>query len=96
MTSLVGTDDIRALGDIELGALLARLEHEEQVVSRRRSTLHNRIDFLRSGGFASTDPAREPLEELVAREHQLSEQRRLLHRQIDAVRSEDSRRRGQR
>ena len=85
-------DDVTALGDAELGILLKRLEREERLVSRRRTTLHNRIDFVRAGGFASTDPTHEQLSTLEAAEAELSEQRHALHRRIDELQAEHSRR----
>ena len=85
--------DPAALGDAELLSLLRRLERDEQSVSRRRTTLHTRIDFVRAGGYASTDPEHESLVRLQATEAELSEHRLALHVQIDALRAEHSRRR---
>jgi len=51
-----GIDEIAALSDAELDMLLSRLEREERQVSRRRTTLHDRIDFVRAGGFAFDRP----------------------------------------
>jgi hypothetical protein len=85
--------DPAALGDAELRSLMRRLEREERSVSTRRNTLHNRIDFVRAGGYASTDPEHESLAELQATEVELSEHRLVLHAQIDALRAERSRRR---
>jgi hypothetical protein len=86
-------DDPAALGDAELLSLIRRLEREEQSVSRRRTTLHTRIDFVRAGGYASTDPEHESIVALQATEAELSEHRLVLHAQIDALRAEHSRRR---
>ena len=85
--------DAGALSDAALDARLRELEREEQSVSRRRTTLHTRIDFLRSGGFASTDPEHESLASLLETERELSENRLELHAQIDALRAERSLRR---
>jgi hypothetical protein len=93
VTTLDHPEDLTALPDPQLGALLASLEREERKVSRRRNTLHGRIDFLRAGGFASATPESDDLDLLLAHEHELSEQRHELHRQIDELRAERSRRR---
>jgi RsiG-like len=87
-----GTDDLRALSDAELNVRLTRLEWEERLVSKRRTTLHARIDFVRAGGFASTDPAHEQLSSLEGAEAELSSQRHALHLQIDELVAERSRR----
>ena len=86
-------DDVTVLSDRDLTVLLAELEREERTVSRRRNTLHNRIDFVRAGGYASAGPGDDPLEMLVETEHELSEQRHALHVRIDELRAERSRRR---
>ena len=85
--------DPSGLSDVELRSRLRQLEREEQTVSRRRTTLHTRIDFVRAGGYASTDPTLEPLADLEARERELSAQRLELHAQIDALLAERTRRR---
>jgi hypothetical protein len=93
LTAPANIDDPTALGDAELLSLLRRLEQEEQSVSKRRTRLHERINFVRAGGYASTDPQHESLVALQATETELSEHRLLLHAQIDALRAEHSRRR---
>ena len=40
------TENVGALSDPDLDALLERLVSEEQVTSKRRETLHNRIEFV--------------------------------------------------
>ena len=85
--------DPSELSDVELRSRLRQLEREEQTVSRRRTTLHTRIDFVRSGGYASTDPTLEPIADLEAMERELSTQRLELHAQIDALLAERTRRR---
>jgi hypothetical protein len=87
-----GTEEISALSDAELGSQLSRLEREERQLSKRRTTLHNRIDFVRAGGYASSDPTHEQLTTLEAAEQDVSERRHELHRQIDLLRAESSRR----
>jgi len=93
MTAHSGLADPGALSNADLDARLRQLEREEQSVSRRRTTLHTRIDFVRSGGFASTDPEHESLTTLLETERELSENRLELHAQIDALRAERSLRR---
>jgi predicted nucleic acid-binding Zn-ribbon protein len=93
VTAPSGLADPGALSDAELDSRLRQLEREEQSVSRRRTTLHTRIDFVRSGGFASTDPELESLATLLETERELSENRLELHAQIDALRAERSLRR---
>lgn len=85
--------DPAELSDAELHLFLHRLEREEQSISRRRTTLHTRIDFVRAGGYASTDPEHESLAALQATELEISEQRLGLHAQIDALWAERTRRR---
>jgi hypothetical protein len=85
--------DPSGLSDVELRSRLRQLEREEQTVSRRRTTLHTRIDFVRAGGYASTDPTLEPLADLEAMERELSTQRLELHAQIDALLAERTGRR---
>ena len=93
VTAPSGVADPSALSDAELRSRLRQLEREEHSISRRRTTLHTRIDFGRAGGFASTDPTLEPLAELAVTERELSARRLELHAQIDALRGERTRRR---
>jgi hypothetical protein len=60
----------------ELVTELTRLEQEERALSAVRAKLHDRIDL----GF--------PNELTKARERQVSDERRALHRRIDALRLE--------
>ena len=93
LTAPISVGDPAELSDGALRSLLRRLEREEQSVSRRRTTLHTRIDFVRGGGFASTDPEHESLESLQTTEAQLSDLRLELHAQIDTLQLERTRRR---
>lgn len=86
------TTDPASLPDRELAEMLERLESEERSVSRRRTALHNRIDFLRTGGHAA-ELEHEDIPHLLENERLISERRRELHLQIDALRAERSRRR---
>jgi hypothetical protein len=95
MTSLSSNaraDDVAALSDAELEALLGRLQGEERTASKRRESLHDRIEFVNAGGAASDDPADTQLASLQENERQLSDRRLILHRQIDELRAERSRR----
>jgi anti-sigma-K factor RsiG len=66
---------------------LPRLEQEERSVSQRRRRLHERIDFLRGGGFTNPeDPER--LVRLEAEEREISRARKELHRRIDMLRAQ--------
>jgi hypothetical protein len=84
--------DPTALTDDELTALLAKLEGEEQTASRRRGSLHNRIEFVHAGGGASAEMAADQLASMQTNERDLSGRRRALHLQIDLLRAERSRR----
>jgi hypothetical protein len=83
--------DVASLSDREIGVLLE--QREERKVSRRRSALHNRIDFLRAGGFASGTAESDDLGIMLESEREISEIRHDLHLQIDELRAELSRRR---
>jgi hypothetical protein len=76
----------------DVSEVLDLLESEERSVSRQRTQLHRRIDFLHSGGYAHMDtvPEMQRLRDVV---RGLSERRRTLHAQIEAARSERQRRR---
>lgn len=64
---------------------LHELEERERSLSRRRSRLHKRIEFLR--GTAAHEPgSRKILDELVAEERELSAERRELHATIGRLR----------
>ncbi len=76
----------------EVDEVIQLLEEEEQAVSRRRTRLHERIDFLHSGGYAHVDVAPE-LSRLREAERELSDRRQALHAEIEAARRERLRRR---
>ena len=92
MSSLADIGDVSALSDADLGTLLAHLEREERAVSSRRTRLHDRISFVQAGGYANADLADEQLVSLRVTECELSERRRILHRGLDEVHAERSRR----
>jgi hypothetical protein len=93
VTSIAHDGDWTALPERQLLELLDQLEREERRVSRRRNVLHERIEFLRAGGFASAKPESDDLALLLEHEHELSQRRHELHLQIDELRAERSRRR---
>jgi len=84
--------DTAALSDADLEALIEQLESEEQTVSKRRESLHNRIEFVHAGGAASADTGDDQLASLRETERRLSDRRLELHLQIDELRAERSRR----
>ena len=87
------TENVAALSDSDLDSLLGRLVSEEQVTSKRRETLHNRIEFVAAGGgAASAEQAADQLASLRESERQVSDRRLILHRRIDELRAERSRR----
>ena len=84
--------DTAALSDADLEALIEQLESEEQTVSKRRESLHNRIEFVHAGGAASADTGDDQLASLRETERGVSDRRLELHLQIDELRAERSRR----
>jgi RsiG-like len=90
---LMPLDDVSALSDSELTALLERLETEERSLSRRRNALHNRIDFGQAGSVAPGDSGEDHLAELREAEREISARRHALHLQIEQLRAEELRRR---
>ena len=92
MTDFVSPEDVSGLSDAELEALLEQLESEEHAASRRRATLHNRIEFVHGGGGASPEQAAAQLATMRESEREVSDRRLILHRQIDELRAERSRR----
>jgi hypothetical protein len=71
--------------DLDGPGALRRLQQEEQALSTRRTRLHDRIDFVRSGGAGDGPEAQQLLQELERKERELSERRRELHEQIDVL-----------
>jgi hypothetical protein len=96
MSNVTSVEDFAGLSDRDLDRLLTQLERDEQSASRRRTKLHARIDFIRSGGFASAEPGDDPLEELLTEERELSVERHDLHYRLDALKAERSKRQQQR
>ena len=70
-------------------SLLSQLEEEERLVSKQRSRLHQRIEYLRTAGDGTGNPATpEQLEALDAQEREISTVRKNLHARIDQLRAE--------
>jgi hypothetical protein len=69
---------------------LRELEELERQLSKERTRLQQRIDFVRAGTGAPATAEVEALGRLEEREKELSARRRALHRQIDAARLRDS------
>ena len=76
-------DDIAVLSDAELEARLEELIAEERTISRRRSSLHDRIDFVQAGVAVSAEQAADQLTSLREAEREVSNRRNALHAQID-------------
>lgn len=76
----------------EVDEVLDVLREEERSVSRQRTQLHGRLDFMHAGGYAHLDMAPD-IAQLRELERELSARRRALHRQIDVARGERHRRR---
>jgi hypothetical protein len=85
------TIGIAALSDDELSALVAETGGRERSLSKKRSRLHDRMDFLRGGGADSTVAA-EQLRGLEAEERTLSDERRSAHNLLEALSAERVRR----
>lgn len=68
---------------------LKELEELEQQLSKERTRLQARIDFVRAGTGAPGTSELDQLERLQRKEQELSQRRRALHRQIDAARARD-------
>jgi hypothetical protein len=65
---------------------LRELEELERSISRERTRLQARIDFVRAGTGAPDAAVSEQLRILEEREREVSKRRLALHRQIDVAR----------
>jgi hypothetical protein len=69
--------------------VLRELEELELSLSKERTRLQARIDFVRATG-ATDAAAVDQLNRLQEKERDLSQRRRALHRQIDIARARDA------
>lgn len=81
------------LSDGELERLLEQLDDDERRISRRRASLHSRIDYLHGGGSGFGADVMAQIQVLTADERRISDERHALHRRIDVLRDELRRRR---
>jgi len=88
--------DPKTLANRELDELVASLFAEEKRVSSKRTSLHKRIDFLRSGGYAHLDASADQLTTLQAEDRTLSDERQAIHARVDAAVSEQRKRAAER
>ena len=68
---------------------LKELEELEHSLSKERTRLQARIDFVRAGTGAPYVAEIDQLRRLQEKEQELSQRRRAIHRQIDAARARD-------
>lgn len=68
---------------------LRELEELERALSKERTRLQKRIDFVRAGTGAPGSAEADQLKRLEEKERELSRRRRALHRQIDGARARD-------
>ena len=68
---------------------LRELEELERALSKQRTRLQARIDFVRAGTGAPAVAEIDQLRLLQDKERELSQRRRALHRQIDSARVRD-------
>ena len=69
---------------------LRELEELENALSKERTRLQKRIDFVRAGTGAPGAAEADQLRRLEEKERDLSRRRRALHRQIDTARHRDA------
>jgi len=69
---------------------LHELEELERSISRERTRIQARIDFVRAGTGAPDAAVSEQLRLLEEKERELSERRLAVHRQIDVARARDA------
>jgi hypothetical protein len=90
------TIDPTSLSNAALDQLVATLFAEEKRISAKRTTLHQRIDFLKGGGYAHLDASAEQLTTLQEEDRQLSVARQEIHSRVDAAVAEQRNRGSQR
>jgi hypothetical protein len=70
--------------------VLRELEELERSLSRERTRIQARIDFVRAGTGAPDAALAEQLRILEEKERELSERRQAVHRQIDVARAREA------
>ena len=88
--------DFAALSDPKLTELIARLTQQERHVSTVRRRLHQRIEFVKTGGAGTGATSAEQLDELELEEREVSSERHKLHLVLDAALAEQHLRRVER
>jgi hypothetical protein len=85
--------DITVHSDAMLKQCIEQLAAQERHISSVRNRIHQRIEFIRSGGAGFGDTIDEQLEQLEEEERAVSRQRREIHRVLDAALAEQHLRR---
>lgn len=88
--------DFAALNDPKLTELVGRLTQQERHISAVRRRLHQRIEFVKTGGSGFGASTAEHLDELESEECEVSRERHKLHRMLDAALAEQHLRRVER
>jgi hypothetical protein len=77
--------DFTAHTDATLKECIEQLTARERHISAVRTRIHQRIEFIRSGGAGFDDTIAEQLEQLEEEERAVSRQRREIHLILDAA-----------
>lgn len=88
--------DFAQLNDPKLTELIARLSQQERHVSAVRRRLHQRVEFVKSGGAGFGEATDGQLADLETEEREISRERHKLHRVLDAALAEQHLRRVER
>ena len=91
MSELADSQGVESLSNAALIALLKRLDAEELHISKLRSVLHTKIEALQASRDEAPEAAAE-LESTLWKEREISGRRLQLHKQINELRIERSRR----
>src|SRR5688500_12462513 len=74
--------------DVEPSRRRSELNEEERSLSARRARLHDRIDFLRSGGGGPVSEVATLVEQLEEEARLLSQRRSEVHQEIELLRAD--------
>ncbi len=85
--------DFTVHSDAALKECIEQLTLQERHISTVRTRVHQRIEFIRSGGAGAGDTIDEQLEQLEEEESAVSRQRREVHLVLDAALAEQHLRR---